>query len=267
MPVPRALVDERDALVFPTALDARDLDARSITLVPTQSSGETAPTDTTSHTPGPTPTRHLKSDKEHDAPVGLIVGVALAILGAIVAAFLLRYLFVRRNNKRRAAALSSTLANVKQQPYVGGQAKLPLPAMGGGGANAPADLKSQPQASERDAVELGSYPPHTSSSPPNPNSNAYTLPPSLPPSNSWSTPFAGATTPNASSEPGPASSPAARQAYLAAELRAAQGLLERANSQSRMKSTEGGKIDVKKTKARIRELEERQQSAWAMGLE
>ncbi|KAJ7434815.1 hypothetical protein B0H11DRAFT_2257902 [Mycena galericulata] len=74
-------------------------------------------------------------------------------------------------------------------------------------------------------------------------------------SGSWSTHFSPA--PASAAEPGSASSPAARHAYLAAELRAAQTLLER-----------GGKgVNVAKTKARIRELEERQRSAWAMRLE
>ncbi|KAJ6459048.1 hypothetical protein C8R45DRAFT_1031335 [Mycena sanguinolenta] len=142
-----------------------------------------------------------------------------------------------------------------------------------------------PAPSERDAVELASYPPPTlppsSSSyvPPFSSSNPpfSNTPPQLPPthttSGSWSTPFSG-TGPTATpfsgagtgAEPGPNSTPAARQAYLAAELRAAQSLLERAGS-----GTRGGlgdkSVDVKATKARIRELEERQGSAWALGLE
>ncbi|KAJ6558740.1 hypothetical protein DFH09DRAFT_1162406 [Mycena vulgaris] len=51
--------------------------------------------------------------------------------------------------------------------------------------------------------------------------------------------------------PGPDSTPAARRAYYAAELRAAQALLERG----------GGNVDVRKTKTRIRELETQLQSA------
>ncbi|KAJ7716370.1 hypothetical protein B0H16DRAFT_1476787 [Mycena metata] len=69
-----------------------------------------------------------------------------------------------------------------------------------------------PPAWERDAVELGAEPP-----PPTTHTPA---------AGSCSTPFAGAGANTA--EPGVGSSPAARQAYLAAELHAAQTELERA---------------------------------------
>ncbi|KAJ7749932.1 hypothetical protein B0H16DRAFT_1460958 [Mycena metata] len=101
-----------------------------------------------------------------------------------------------------------------------------------------------PLASERDAVELGAYPPSAQSPPDDAHARRVLL-----------DPFANTGTNTA--EPGVGLSPAARQAYLAAELRAAQTELERAR---RGANTKG-------IKARIRALEERQQSAWALGLE
>ncbi|KAJ6560402.1 hypothetical protein B0H19DRAFT_945541 [Mycena capillaripes] len=112
--------------------------------------------------------------------------------------------------------------------------------------------QSYPNEMEHDP-ELGLYPAssHASS-----ESAPLTVSPSdAPPSNPPSGPSPASFSTTA--EPGVGSSPAARQAHLAAELRAAQALLQR-----------GGKdVDVKATKAKIRELEERQQSAWAQGLE
>ncbi|KAJ7278364.1 hypothetical protein C8J57DRAFT_1306741, partial [Mycena rebaudengoi] len=63
-----------------------------------------------------------------------------------------------------------------------------------------------------------------------------------------------------SMEPGPASSPAARQAYLAAEVRAAQAQLERIGGGQKAAR------EAAELKRRIRELEERHKSAWALGL-
>jgi hypothetical protein len=154
-------------------------------------------------------------------------------------------------------------------------------------------------ATDRDAVELGSYPPPSAPNsnpnpsypsaapppnpnpgfappPPNPNPNPnpdFAPPPTHTPDGSWSTRFAPPSAPTTTTaEPGPASSPAARQAYLAAELRAAQSLLERSSTKlsggdGDGKSREAREREVKATKARIRELEARQTSAWALGLE
>ncbi|KAJ7432447.1 hypothetical protein B0H11DRAFT_2126109, partial [Mycena galericulata] len=211
------------------ALGARGitLEPRSVTLVPTATSGVPASTKSHSHSQGPTPTVHFHSEVQKKAPVGLIVGVALGVIAAIVGLFVIRYLFVRRARRREAASTTLGAGAKGMTPYAYPQTQQradPQPP--------------RPPPSERDAVELAQYPPpgagHTASG-------------------SWSTPFSPA--PASAAEPGSASSPAARQAYLAAELRAAQTLLER-----------GGKgVNVAKTKARIRELEERQSSAWAMG--
>ncbi|KAJ7084915.1 hypothetical protein C8R44DRAFT_862230 [Mycena epipterygia] len=198
---------------------AFELAVRSITLVPTQPSGVPASTASTSHTHGPTPTPHLKSDKQHKAPVGLIVGVALAIVAGVAGLFFIRYLFIRRARRREALAAPAPA----QSTFAAGTSTMPKQQQ----------PPPAPMATDRDAVELGHYPPSSAGG-------------------SWPTPFAAP-----APAPGAGSSPAARQAYLAAELRAAQALLER-----------GGKdVNTTRTKARIRELEERQQSAWALGLE
>ncbi|KAJ7445908.1 hypothetical protein FB451DRAFT_1188969 [Mycena latifolia] len=199
-----------------------------ITLVPTATSGVPASSDTVSHSHRPDPTQHFQSDKQAKAPVGLIVGVAIAILAAVVGLFLLRYLFIRRARRREAASASASSA-AALPPMAKKQGPFPPPPP-------PQDAGKQLPASERDAVPLTHthYPPSSAGG-------------------SWPTPFA----PAAADAPGAGSSPAARQAHLAAELRAAQALLER-----------GGKgVDTVRTRARIRELEERQQSAWALGLE
>jgi hypothetical protein len=205
--------------------------------------------------------------------VGTIVGVAVAIVAGIAALFFVRWLFVRRARRRAAfsgpgrtlAAPPPRTSTSKGGAYLASQPQtqtyphtMPMPAPGA------------TQASERDAVELAQYPPPSSAlNPsaavfPNPTPSAsdpspyapspYASQPEPQPGQpqGWSTHFASSTT-----EPGAGSSPAARQAYLAAELRAAQALLER-----------GGKdVNTREVKARVRALEERQQSAWALGLE
>ncbi|KAJ7935935.1 hypothetical protein B0H13DRAFT_2261986 [Mycena leptocephala] len=122
------------------------------------------------------------------------------------------------------------------------------------------------QASERDAVELGQYPPLSSAAFPNPNPTpsasasapgpaSASIPVRHPPPAPTPTPrlvHALRHTP----EPGTGSSPAARQAYLAAELRAAQALLER-----------GGKdVNTREVWARVRTLEERQGECVSFGV-
>ncbi|KAF7351510.1 hypothetical protein MSAN_01583300 [Mycena sanguinolenta] len=206
-------------------------DRRSVTIPPTASTGisnteilRAAPPPHISYTP----------KKQAKAPVGLIVGVGVAVIAALFGLFFVRWMFVRKKRRREA--------------FAG-----PGRTLGG---------------KDKDAVELASYPPPALPAP-------SSAPPSLPPTHaqSRSTPFSG-TAPSSTplpggagvgAEPGPQSTPAARQAYLAAELRAAQSLLERA---APGRNNLGDKtIDVKATKARIRELEQRQGSAWALGLE
>ncbi|KAJ7022315.1 hypothetical protein C8F04DRAFT_1272753 [Mycena alexandri] len=225
-------------------------EARTVDIPPTATSG--VPASHISHSARPSPSHQLKSERQKKAPVGLIVGVAIAILAGVIGLFLVRWLFVRRARRRAAfAGQGRTLggpaaprSSTGKQPPVSQPQAYPAPPQA---YTMPAP--QLPPASERDAVELGAYPPPTQSP----------APPQLPPTHtstgSWSTPFAGAGSNTA--EPGAGSSSAARQAYLAAELRAAQTQLER-----------GGKgADTKAIKARIRALEERQQSAWALGLE
>ncbi|KAJ7186013.1 hypothetical protein C8R46DRAFT_1062209 [Mycena filopes] len=238
-------------------ITARALEPRSITLVPTATSGVPASTQA-SHSARPSPTRHLKSDKQHKAPVGLIIGVAIAILAGVAALFFVRWLFVRRARRRAAfAGQGRTLggpaaprpSTAKQQqpmsaaPPVSQPQTYPAPPQA---YAMPTPAPALAPASERDAVELGAYPPQ--------------LPPTHATTGSWGTPFAGAAPSNTTGpEPGANSSPAARQAYLAAELRAAQAQLER--------TPKNAGAETKALKARIRGLEERQTSAWAMGLE
>ncbi|KAJ6557701.1 hypothetical protein B0H19DRAFT_1376335 [Mycena capillaripes] len=234
----------------PPKATAAPLEPRTVTIPPTQTSGIAASNVITeSHSARPSPSHALHSEKQHKAPVGLIVGVALAIVAAIAALFFIRYLFVRRARRREQAAAFSGAGHLASRdahaharsaddddthaerqrrrrargvPSALPIAPLPLPVAAPTTTPAPAHL-----------LLLPIRPAHQQQS-------------------SWPTAFSGS-----ASEPGAGSSPAARQAYLAAELRAAQSLLER-----------GGKeVDVKSTKARIRALEERQTSAWALGLE
>ncbi|KAJ7359868.1 hypothetical protein DFH08DRAFT_1075207 [Mycena albidolilacea] len=274
------------------------LDRRSVTIVPTETSGVSASNIITeSHSHRPSPTHKLHSDKQHKAPVGLIIGVALAILAALFGLFFLRYFFVRRARRRAAfAGPGQTLGGPPTQPR-SSTAKAPYPGAGGKETQMPMPAPGVTYATDRDAVELGSYPPPNPSYPsaappvnpnpgfapplphPNPNPNPdFAPPPTHTADGSWSTRFAPTSTPTSTSsaypanagEPGPASSPAARQAYLAAELRAAQALLERSSTKlsgGDGKSREEREREVKATKARIRELEARQTSAWALGLE
>jgi hypothetical protein len=108
---------------------------------------------------------------------------------------------------------------------------------------------------DRDAVELAGHPPMSSTSVNNNNNNNG----NTGNGGAWPQPFSAAVPPAA--EPDAGSFPAARQAYLAAELRQAQTQLERIGVGSK-----GGK-EAAEVKRRIRELEERQRSAWALGLE
>ncbi|KAJ7261194.1 hypothetical protein C8J57DRAFT_1337307, partial [Mycena rebaudengoi] len=218
--------------------------ARTVDLPPTDKAPDTAietdaPAKATGHP-------HLKSDDEHDAPVGLIVGVSIAVIAGIVALVLVRLLFLRRARRRER--------QLKAQPprTLGGG---PAPASASSTFKTPAPPPPQPSEMDRDAVELAGYPPMSSTN--NNNSNNHNTG-NAGNGGAWPQPFAGAVAPAA--EPGAGSSPAARQAYLAAELRQAQTQLERIGVGSK-----GGK-EAAAVKRRIRELEERQQSAWALGL-
>ncbi|KAJ7660377.1 hypothetical protein DFH06DRAFT_1194450 [Mycena polygramma] len=222
---------------------------RAVTLVPTATSGVSASNViSVTHSARPPPTHSLHSEKQHKAPVGLIVGVAIAILLFIASLFFVRFLFIRRARTRAAfAGPGKTLGGAAMpatRPSIAKEGAYGAPSLDKG-------YPAPPMASERDAVELGAYPPPQ----PPPASHERTGS-----AGSWATPFAGAGT-GGRAEPGANSSPAARQAYLAAELRAAQGVLERAGTRN------PENIDLKATKARIRALEERQTSAWALGLE
>ncbi|KAJ7243533.1 hypothetical protein C8J57DRAFT_1525639 [Mycena rebaudengoi] len=207
--------------------------ARTVDLPPTDK-----PPDTAIETDAPakaTGRPHLKSDDEHDAPVGLVVGVALAIIAGIVALALVRLLFLRRARWRER------------------QLKTQSPRTLGGPAAASASTfktpAPPPPKMDRDAVELAGYPPMSSTSANNNNNNNG----NTGNGGAWPQPFSGAMPPAA--ESGAGSSPATRQAYLAAELREAQTQLERIGVGSK-----GGK-EAAAVKRRIRELEERQQSA------
>ncbi|KAF7351526.1 hypothetical protein MSAN_01585000 [Mycena sanguinolenta] len=203
---------------------------------------------TQSHSPGPSPSHLLDSQKQHKAPVGLIVGVALAVIAALFGLFFVRYLFIRRKRRRETfAGAGGGRSEGRRGPRRARKAQ--------GECQYRCRHWHAPRRKRANATRWSSVPtlPHLLLPPPS-------LPPTHTKSDSWSTTF----TPSATAaEPGPESTPAARQAYLAAELRAAQSLLERAG-----RGGVGDKsIDVRATKARIRELEERQRSAWAMGLE
>ncbi|KAJ7720377.1 hypothetical protein DFH07DRAFT_307641 [Mycena maculata] len=219
-----------DDVEHPTMALLTVFEPRSVTLVPTATSGVPASHTSGSISRGPTPTVTFKSQKQAKAPVGLIVGVAIAVIAAIAVLFFIRYLFIRRARRREVSSKTAQMPQHSQIPQSRAAHSPPQ--------RPPPQSQSHLPPSDRDAVELAQYPP------PGAGHSA---------SGSWSTPFAPAST----AEPGASSSPAARQAYIAAELRAAQSLLER-----------GGKgINATKIKARIRELEERQNSAWALGLE
>ncbi|KAF7340448.1 hypothetical protein MVEN_01965000 [Mycena venus] len=176
-------------------------------------------------------------------PIGVIMGVALAIVAALFALFV-RWLLIRRARHREAfAGPGITLVAVQSRAAV---AKGLPPQSHPDGTSMPTPMVAQPI--ERDA-ELGLYPPSSSAA----LLNAFSPDDPSRPHGPQPTSFSA----TAEAEPGAGSSPAARQAYLAAELRAAQALLERGSKD----------VDVRATKARIRALEERQQSAWALGLE
>ncbi|KAJ6458922.1 hypothetical protein C8R47DRAFT_143300 [Mycena vitilis] len=168
---------------------------------------------TTTHSARPPPIHSLHSEKQHKAPVGLIVGVAIAILLFIASLFL----FIHHARERAAfAGPGKTLGSAAAvTPY-----PRPSIAKESGGAYAGHDDKPWSTPSERDAVELGAYPPPQ----PPPASHERTGS-----AGSWATPFAGVGA-GGRAEPGANSSPAARQAYLATKLRAAQGVLERAGT-------------------------------------
>jgi hypothetical protein len=167
----------------------------------------------------------------------------ILIIAALLAFFFIRYLLQLRARRRI--------------PFLGAGTIL-------GGGSPPSHQPRPPiPDSTLDAVERGQYPPPsypTSYTPPptfNPSIGTYGYPTHIPADS------AAASTPNFAAEPGENSTPAARQAYLAAELRAAQALLDRSTTKL------GGGIterEVRATKARISELEARQTSAWALGV-
>ncbi|CAK5263775.1 unnamed protein product [Mycena citricolor] len=212
--------------------------ARAVTIAPTQTQGVSASnviTASHSHRPSITPT--LESQRQHKAPVGLIVGVAIAIIGAIIGLFLIRWLFVRRARARRTSTSKSSL-------------DAPAAFSDPNPMRTPARLPGGPGA-----VELGAYPLSSASNP------------RMAPSDSWHTsfphpPLSG----SGRQEPGPGSSPTERQAWLASELRSAQTALERTQGYG----TGGNEQQERqRLRAEIRELENRQgnkDSPAAMGL-
>ncbi|KAF7351531.1 hypothetical protein MSAN_01585500 [Mycena sanguinolenta] len=83
--------------------------ARSVDIPPTLSTGVSAThIITQSHSHRPDPTHLLHSQKQAKAPVGLIVGVALAVIAALFGLFFVRYLFVRRKKRRDPFAWKGT---------------------------------------------------------------------------------------------------------------------------------------------------------------
>ncbi|KAJ7866856.1 hypothetical protein B0H14DRAFT_2732401 [Mycena olivaceomarginata] len=152
----------------------------------------------------------------------------IVIIAALLAFFFIRYLLQLRARRRI--------------PFLGAGTIL-------GGGSPPSHQPRPPiPDSTLDAVERGQYPPAS-------YPTSYTPPPTFDPSiGTYGYP----------THPGEISTPAARQAYLAAELRAAQALLDRSTTKL------GGGIterEVRATKARISELEARQTSAWALGVD
>ncbi|KAF7303228.1 hypothetical protein MKEN_01286600 [Mycena kentingensis (nom. inval.)] len=246
------------------------LDARSVTIVPTETSGIPASNviTQTSHSQGPQPTREFKSDKERKVPVGLIWGVAIAIVAAIMVLFLLRLLFVRKKRREAAAAAAASAAknaradakasleSGKSIPMVYPTPPKPPPAHGYAHEHNPGN----PDA---DAVELKSYeypPARAAAAPPTLPLPSTTTTAYTPNATGWSAGFSAPTSSGsgATPVPGPTSSPEERQAYLASEIRTTQALLE----------TGGQSADERKAlKAKVYELEQRQTSAWALGLE
>ncbi|KAJ6612104.1 hypothetical protein B0H10DRAFT_323491 [Mycena sp. CBHHK59/15] len=213
----------------PDAVAAVMLGARVVTLAPTESSGVVDPSDTTHTTTAPTgKTKPLKSSRcvsGSSCPTGVFLMSFITPrqhkppVGLIVGVAIAIIALIAALFLVRYLFLRRTRRRDAARPAA-------LPAK-----LAPPTGPPPMAATGADAVELGHYPPSSTGG-------------------SWPQPFSA-------SEPGAGASPAARQAYLAAELRAAQALLER-----------GGRgVDVPRTKARIRELEARQQSAWALGLE
>ncbi|KAJ7434799.1 hypothetical protein B0H11DRAFT_2257880 [Mycena galericulata] len=74
---------------------------------------------------GPTPMQLFKSQRQSKAPAGLIVGVAIAVVVGIAGLFLLRWLFVRRAQRRQeplirvsTAAVADKGAGKGEPPYV-----------------------------------------------------------------------------------------------------------------------------------------------------
>ncbi|KAJ7359871.1 hypothetical protein DFH08DRAFT_847240 [Mycena albidolilacea] len=156
------------------------------------------------------------------------------VLSVLVALFFIRYLLDVRSRRRI--------------PFIGMGTAL------GGGPSSPLPPSS---ARDADLKQSSSAPSSTS----NPSTKPTPTPadPSPAPALSLNPNFSAAST-----APEENLAPAARQAYLAAELRAAQASLERGT-----KKLGGGMKgrQVRATKARISELEGRQMSAWALGLE
>ncbi|KAJ7935937.1 hypothetical protein B0H13DRAFT_2304425 [Mycena leptocephala] len=147
-------------------LTAAALEARSVTLVSTATSGVPA-SHIQSHSARPDPTHTLHSQKQHKAPVGTIVGVAVAIVAGIAALFFVRWLFVRRARRRAAfsgpgrtlGAPSPRTSTSKGGAYLSSQPQTQTYAH-----TSPTGMPvpGPAQASERDAVELGQYPPPSS---------------------------------------------------------------------------------------------------------
>ncbi|KAJ6535079.1 hypothetical protein B0H19DRAFT_1184906 [Mycena capillaripes] len=141
--------------------------------------------------------------------ISVIIGVGLAIVAALFALFV-RWLLIRRARRREAFAGPGITLVAPQSRVSIANGLLPQNYPHGMPISAP--MAAQP--SEREA-ELGQYPPSSS------HAFLNTFSPDAPSKHPGPWPTSFSTT--AEAEPGPGSSPAARQAYLAAELRAAQG--------------------------------------------
>ncbi|KAJ7838190.1 hypothetical protein B0H14DRAFT_2789892 [Mycena olivaceomarginata] len=185
--------------------------------------------------------RQLRANMPYQSRADPGMSKGTIVLSVLVAFFFIRYLLDVRSRRRTPFIGMGTI--------LGGGPSSPLPPS----SARDADLKQSP------ALSHPTSPAPSSTS--NPSTKSTPTPADLSPAPAFSL------NPNfsaASTAPEENLAPAARQAYLAAELRAAQASLERGT-----KKLGGGMKgrEVRATKARISELEGRQTSAWALGLE
>ncbi|KAJ7466510.1 hypothetical protein FB451DRAFT_1178660 [Mycena latifolia] len=127
-----------------------------ITLVPTATSGVPASVGTTSHARRPDPPQHFKSERQAKAPVGLVVGGAIAVLAGICGLFFLRWLFLSRAHRREVAHAAGALPMSKKQLWSTAQ----IPA-GESDAVPLTHCLPSPPTSQKSAEALGLEYPHS----------------------------------------------------------------------------------------------------------